>query len=257
MTLPHQHLPIQGVIADLDGVVYRGETAIPDAITAFRRWDEAGVPYMFVTNNATRSAAAFADKLCRLGVRTTPDQVITSPIATADYMQERWAAGTTVYVLGSSALAETMTEAGFRITDVEPEVVVVGLDRDLTYARLQKAVHGVLGGATLIGTNADILLPTENGFDPGAGSILAAVATATRTTPPVIGKPEPRMIEMALKRLGTPKEGTIMIGDQIATDILAGQRAGLRSILVTTGVAADATGTPDLTVDSLLELFDR
>ena len=244
------------VIADLDGVVYRGEAAIPDAVEAFRRWERAGVPYCFVTNNATRSPEAFAEKLTRLGVRTSPAQVVTSPVATAEYMRQRWPAGGPVFVLGAPALASAVTEAGFTITDAEPQAVVIGLDRELTYAKLTTAVHAVLAGAVLIGTNADPRLPIEGGgFDPGAGSILAAVTTATGAKPIVVGKPEPRMIEIALERLGSPRAGTVMIGDQINTDILAGQRAGLRSILVTTGVPRDAAATPDRVVDSLLELF--
>ncbi len=246
---------ITGVVADLDGVVYRGEAPIPDAVEAFRRWERAGVPYCFVTNNATRSAEAFADKLTRLGVRTAPSQVVTSPIATAAAMRERWAPGTPVFVLGAPALADVLRDAGFTVTDDEPEAVVVGLDRDLTYARLRTAVRAVHAGAALIGTNADPRLPVEDGFDPGAGSILAAVAAATGARPVVVGKPEPRMVEMALQRLGTAKATTVMIGDQVCTDILAGQRAGLRAILVTTGVPRDDAAVPDLVVDSLLDLL--
>lgn len=248
---------ISGVIADLDGVVYRGDRPIDSAVEAFRRWDRAGIPYCFVTNNATRTPGAFADKLTGLGVRVSPAQVVTSPIATAQYMSERWAPGTPVFVLGSAALAAAVREAGFVIADRNAQVVVVGLDRDLTYGRLTNAVHAVLAGAVLIGTNGDLRLPVEDGgFDPGAGSILAAVAAATGTKPVIVGKPEPRMIEMALAQLGTAKAGTVMIGDQVCTDILAGRRAGLRTILVTTGVPRDDAATPDRVVDSLLDLLD-
>ena len=247
---------IGGVISDLDGVVYRGEAPIADAVEAFRRWHRAGIPYCLVTNNATRSPEDFADKLTRLGVQTSPAQVVTSPIATAGYLRERWAAGTAVFVLGAAALASALTDAGFAVTDRGPRVVVVGLDRDLTYARLRTAVHAVHAGAVLVATNGDLRLPVEGGgFDPGAGSILAAVAAASGVTPVVVGKPEPRMIEMALQRIGTPRDRTVMIGDQASTDILAGQRAGLRSILVTTGVPRDDSAIPDRMVDSLLELL--
>ncbi len=247
---------ISGVIADLDGVVYRGETPIDDAVSAFQRWERDGVPFCFVTNNATRSPEAFAEKLTRLGVHTTPSQVMTSPIATAAYMRERWDNGIPVFVLGAAALTEAMRDAGFTVTDRHPQAVVVGLDRDFTYARLTTAVHAVLGGAALIATNADPRLPIEGGgFDPGAGSILAAVVAATGAKPVIVGKPAPRMVEMALQRLGTSKDETVMIGDQVNTDILAGQRAGLRSILVTTGVPRDDAAVPDRVVDSLLELL--
>lgn len=247
---------IEAVISDLDGVLYRGEAPIDDAIEAFRRWRQAGVRYCFVTNNATRSPDAFAAKLTGFGVETSPAQVVTSPVATAAYMRERWPAGGPVFVLGAQAIVAAVTDAGFTVTDRSPQAVVVGLDRDLTYARLTVAVHAVMAGAVLIGTNADPRLPVEGGgFDPGAGSILAAVATATGATPIVVGKPEPRMIELALDRLGSSRDRTVMIGDQVGTDIVAGQRAGLHSILVTTGVPRDDAATPDRVVDSLLELF--
>lgn len=247
---------ISGVIADLDGVVYRGDTAIEDAVEAFQRWARAGIPYCFVTNNATRSPEAVADKLTRLGVRAAPSDVVTSPDATADYMRERWPGGATVYVVGAAALSDAMTKAGFTLAEANPQAVVVGLDQAFTYARLRTATHAIQAGAVLIGTNADPRLPVQGGgFDPGAGSILAAVVTASGATPILVGKPEPRMIEMALKRIGTAKAGTVMIGDQVCTDILAGQRAGLRSILVTTGVPRDDAAVPDRVVDSLLDLF--
>ena len=248
---------ILGVIADLDGVVYRGETAIATAVEALARWREAGVPACYVTNNATRTPEAFAEKLTAMGVPTEPRGVITSPVATAAYIRERWPNGADVFVVGAPALAAAMEEVGCRVvTKGAAEVVVVGLDRSFTYEKLLMAAQAVLGGAVLIGTNADPQLPVEGTFEPGAGSILAAIATASRATPTVIGKPEPRMIAMALERLGTPKGSTVMIGDQTSTDIVAGQRAGLRSILVTTGVPVDTvTATPDRIVDSLLELF--
>ena len=247
---------IEAVVSDLDGVVYRGDAPIDSAVEAFRRWRRAGIPYCFVTNNATQSPEAFAAKLTRLGVSASAAEVVTSPVATAGYMRERWPAGGPVLVLGAPALVAAMSDAGFTVTDRDPQAVVVGLDRDLTYARLRAAVHAVLSGAVLIGTNADPRLPVEGGgFDPGAGSILAAVATAGGVKPIVVGKPEPKMVEMALGRLGSPKARTVMIGDQVSTDILAGQRAGLRSILVTTGVPRDESATPDQVVDSLLELF--
>ncbi|MBE7199859.1 MAG: HAD-IIA family hydrolase [Parafilimonas terrae] len=246
---------IRGVVADVDGVVYRGESPIPDAVEAFRRWNEAVVPYCFVTNNSTQTAAFFAAKLTRLGVSASPEQVITSSAATAAFLKAQRPDARTAFVLGSAALRSALTEAGLAITEQRPDVVVVGLDRELTYATLKTATRAVLAGATLIGTNPDPRLPVDDGFDPGAGSVLAAVTTATGTEPLIIGKPQPGMIELALGRLGTPRDSTVMIGDQVATDIVAGQRAGLKSILVTTGVPRDHAAAPDLVVDSLLDLF--
>ena len=244
---------IRGIIADLDGVVYRGDTAIPSAVDAFRAWAARGVPYRFVTNNSTQTPEAFAAKLRRLGVAVTADQVVTSSATTARTLQKSWAPGTPIFAIGAQALTDALTGAGFVIDERRAKVVVVGLDRALTYARLKVAVAAVLAGATLIGTNPDPVLPVEDGFEPGAGSILAAVATASGATPVIIGKPETPMIATALESLGTARGATVMIGDQISTDILAGQRTGLRSILVTTGVRNDGPqlAVPDLIVASL------
>lgn len=248
--------PIAGVVSDLDGVVYRGDAAIPDAVEAFARWRRAGVPACFVTNNATRTPESFAAKLSGLGVPTEPWQVVTSPVAAAAYLGERWPGGTTAYVVGAPALEAALVEAGHEVTERRPAVVVVGLDRGFTYAKLRTAVRAVRAGAVLVGTNPDLILPVEDGFDPGAGALLAAIASASGVRPTIVGKPEPRMVEIALGRLGTPPDATVMIGDQAATDIAAGRAAGLRSILVTTGVPGEPSGVaPDATVDSLLDLF--
>lgn len=248
---------IRGVIADLDGVVYRGDNPIPDAVEAFDRWARAGLSYGFVTNNSTRSAEDVALKLGRMGVRVEPKQIVTSASAAAELMGSRWPQGTPVYVIGAPSLTTAIETAGFEITDREPQVVVMGLDREITHEKLKIAVRAIMNGARLIGTNPDLLLPTDDGFEPGAGAMLTAVAAAARTTPLVVGKPEPHMIITAMGRLGTAPADTVMIGDQVATDIQAGKRAGICSVLVTTGVPsgdADALEPPDFTVDSLLEI---
>ena len=248
---------IAGVISDLDGVLYRGDTAIPEAIEAVNAWQLAGVPVVYVTNNSTRTAAEFAAKLTAMGAPTKADRVITTSNATAAHIRQRWPAGTGVNVVGSLALRQAMLDAGLAVRDGDVEVVVVGLDREISYGRLKTAVRALLAGAALIGTNPDLLFPADDGFEPGAGCMLAAIAAAAGiTSPPVIGKPEPHLLEAARALIGTPKERTIMIGDQLATDIEAARRAGMPSVLVRTGVSARApdVSIADFVVDSLADI---
>lgn len=249
---------IRGIISDLDGVAYRGGVAIPDAVRAFQAWHERGLPYAFVTNNATKSAAAFAAKLTAIGVPATADQVFNAVAATASLMRRRWPDGGRVFAIGETPLFEAIEAAGFRLVgDDDAEIVVLGSDYELSYAKLRTAVRAALAGAAVVVTNPDMLTPADDGFEPCVGVLMAAVAAAVPgCSPIVVGKPEPLMIEEALAYLGTPRAETIMVGDQLATDVLAGQRAGLRSILVTTGVpSAVVPGvTPDKVIASLLDL---
>ena len=248
---------IRGIISDLDGVVYRGETSFPEAVAAFGVWRRAGIPYAFVTNNATKSAAQFAAKLERMGVYATPAQVITAISATASLMRRRWREGTRIFAIGEKPLFDALAESGFEFASEQAEVVVLGFDYELTYAKLRIAVRAALGGAAVVVTNPDVVTPSDDGFEPCVGATLAALMAAVPAANPIIvGKPESHMIEEALAYIGAARSETIMIGDQIATDIAAGQKAGLRSILVTTGVPNPQRSevTPHRVVANLLEL---
>ncbi len=253
-------LPIYAIISDLDGVVYRGDEPIPDAVEAFRIWREQGVPYAFVTNNATKSAIQFAAKLERMGVDVTPDRIFNTVSTTAAVMRSRWPPGTRIFVIGEKPLFDVLDASGYVLAGEDAEVIVLGFDYDLSYAKLRTAVRCALAGAAVVVTNPDVLTPTNHGCEPCVGTTAAFVKAAVPAISPIImGKPEPHMIEAALGRLGLSRANTVMIGDQISTDIVAGQRAGLRSILVTTGVSAKPSEdvVPDLTIASLLTLVAR
>lgn len=246
--------PIEGIISDLDGVVYRGNAAISDAIEAFERWQASGLPFCFVTNNSTHTPEDIVRKLETFGLSIKPKDVVTSAIATAELIRTKYPDASRVYVVGASSLVEAIAGVGLETTDRKPEVIVMGLDRQITHGKLRIAVEAILNGAAFIGTNPDLLLPTANGFEPGAGAMLAAVAAATQVKPLIVGKPEAHMIESALARLGTARSSTLLIGDQIPTDIQAGKRAGLPTVLVTTGVPAREDSSlmpPDFIVSSL------
>jgi 4-nitrophenyl phosphatase len=250
---------IRGIISDLDGVAYRGDTAIPSSVRAFRAWQQQGVPYAFVTNNSTKSAAQFAAKLTSIGIPAEPRQVFNTISAVTALLARRWPQGTPVFAIGEQALLAAIEAAGYDLTSESPEVVVLGFDSTLDYAKLRTAIRAALAGAAIIATNPDVLTPVHDGYDPCVGVLTAAVVAAVPSVNPiVVGKPHPFLIEQALAYLGTAKHETIMIGDQIATDIAAGKAAGLRSILLASDVPFNtATGVvPDRVVSSLLDLLD-
>ncbi|WP_024512708.1 HAD-IIA family hydrolase [Bradyrhizobium sp. ARR65] len=248
---------IEAVISDLDGVIYRGDAGIADAIQAFQAWQAEGLPFCFVTNNSTHTAEDVVRKLDRFGLAIAPENVVTSAVTTAELIRKTYPGLTRAFVIGARSLVDAVASRGLEVTDRKPEVVVMGLDREITHEKLRIAVEAILSGAVLIGTNPDLLLPTINGFEPGAGAMITAVALATQVKPLIVGKPEPHMIEIALARLKTPRSSTLMIGDQIPTDIQAGKRAGLPTVLVTTGVPSredPSLLSPDFIVSSLRDI---
>jgi len=254
-------MTIEAIISDLDGVVYRGDRPIPGAVEAINEWARRGIGYAFVTNNATLSPAAFARKLNGMGVDVEPDRVVTSVEAAAAYLAKTSPASTRTFVIGEKALFDAVGRAGAEIVDGEDvEAVVLGFDYLLDYAKLRTAVRAVMNGAALIVTNPDVITPADTGYEPCVGAILAAIVAAVPQARPVVaGKPSPLMIEEALRRLGTVREHTIMVGDQIQTDIVAGQAAGLRSFLVTTGVPSigEAAAVPDAVIAGLGDIRIR
>lgn len=257
LRMHHDWPSVEGIISDLDGVIYRGKVPIADAVDTFNRWQARGLPFCFVTNNSTHTPDDVISKLAGFGLAIGSRNVVTSAITTADLIRNNYPELSRVYVIGAPSLVGAIAAADLEVTDRKPQVVVMGLDRLITHEKMRIAVNAILDGAVFIGTNPDLLLPTENGFEPGAGAALAAVTAATQTKPIIVGKPEVHMIETALARLGTPRRSTLMIGDQIATDIQAGKRAGLPSVLVTTGVPSRQDPTliaPDFTVSSLTQM---
>jgi 4-nitrophenyl phosphatase len=252
---------IRGVLLDLDGVVYEGRNVIPEAPRFFERLRRAGWPLQFITNNSSATPEQFADRLESMGIPTAPSDVLTSAIATADFLRKRSPEGGRAYVIGEQGLREAVESAGFEIVEDQPDFVLVGLDRGLDYHKLTVAIRGVMAGATFIGSNPDTTLPAEDGLIPGAGSTQAAIRAATGVTPLIIGKPEPTMTIMALERIGLIPAETASIGDRLDTDILGGHRAGTPTILVLTGIstreeAERAEVRPSLVAENLDEVAE-
>lgn len=233
-----------GWVLDLDGVVWLVERAIPGAPEAVARLRAAGERVLFVTNNSSQPVAAVEGALAAIGVPADGD-VVTSAQAAATLL----APGERALVLGGQGVVEALGARGVDTVVGDPggpvDAVVVGLTKDLTYDRLAAAVRAVLGGARLVGTNADATLPTASGPLPGAGSILAAVATATGVTPVVAGKPHQPMAAAVLARLGDAAGGHWLAGDRPDTDGRFAGVLGARFGLVLTGV----TSAADLPVD--------
>ncbi len=247
----------KGYLIDLDGTMYRGTEKIDAAVRFVRKLAARNIPYLFVTNNSTRTPEQVAEKLRGFDIPATAEQIFTSAMATANYIHER-KNNAKIYFIGEKGLYEALKTEGFRFAREDADTVVVGLDRNVTYEKFAVACLAIRNGAEFISTNSDVAIPTERGFMPGNGSLTALVATSTRKEPVFIGKPEPIITEQALHILGTKKEETLMVGDNYDTDILAGIRAGIDTLIVHTGVTpkeklAEYEIQPTYSVDTLDE----
>lgn len=238
-------------VFDLDGVVYLGTTAIPGAPGAIRELQARGDQVFYLTNNSTRSRADYAARLNRLEIPTVPEQVMTSAYATGLYLQEHGAGGQSVYVLGERGLGEEMALAGFRVLGNDAteraDWVVAGLDRELDFASLNAAFQHVRKGARFVATNRDATYPMETGEIPGGGSVVAALEASAGPAEITIGKPELTTWLEILRMAGVEARDAVMVGDRPETDILGGNRVGMRTVLVLSGVAKaeDLPNLPD------------
>ena len=227
---------IKGVILDMDGVLWRGDEPLPGIADLFVFLQRRGIRFLLATNNSSRTPADYVAKLARLGIYGVDEaQIVTSGSTTVIYLQIHYPAGTHIHVLGGDGLKAMITRAGFVVSD-DADVVVVGIDFAVTYEKLKRAALLIRKGATFIGTNADATFPLPDGLAPGAGSLLAALRTATSVEPIVMGKPSAPMFEAGLRVLGTDAAYTLMVGDRLDTDILGAQKMGLHAVLVLTGV---------------------
>lgn len=234
----------QGVICDLDGVVYRGPTAVPGAVETLNRVTASGIPVAFATNNASRSPDAVGEHLCELGVAPHGWSVVTSSQAAAAYLAALLPEKAAVFAVGGPGVAQALTEvklAPIRISEVDGTVVaavVQGLGMDVTWRELAEIGHLVQGGAIWVATNLDLMLPTSRGPAPGNGALVAAVQTATSARPQVVGKPGVALFDLALRRLGTDQAETLMCGDRLDTDIEGANAAGMDSLVVLSGISS-------------------
>jgi 4-nitrophenyl phosphatase len=247
-----QDTTLRLVIFDLDGVMYRGRQPVPGAADLVASLRAAGLLIRFATNNSMTARAGYVPRLVEMGVPTEVGEIVTSTSATVDHLHAHLPAVRRVMAVGAAGMLEELRGAGFQAVaaaDAVPasydggplegtyDAVVAGLDPSFDFRRLAAATTAIRSGARFVATNADRRYPTPTGFLPGAGSIVAAIQAASGADPLVIGKPEPGIFTAILERAGIRPEQAVAIGDNPDADMVAAHRAGMRSILVLTGVA--------------------
>lgn len=259
-------LNIKALILDMDGVIWRSDSPIGDLPAIFKRIEARGLKYVFATNNGTKTPEQYVETLERLGVRVSPQQVVTSALGVAHMLSRKFARGTKVFIIGEDGIRTALEEKGFEILSVEKaqdaQAVVMGIDRDITFEKMREAALLVRRGVPFYATNPDKTFPTPRGEIPGAGAWISVITTATGVEPVYAGKPFPFMMELSLERLGTEKEETLVVGDRLETDIAAGQAVGCPCALVLSGVStreqAEAWSPKiDIVVDDLASLIQE
>jgi 4-nitrophenyl phosphatase len=255
---------IKALIIDMDGVIWKGDAPIGDLPSIFRKIRERGLRFVFATNNGTKSPEEYQEKLRTLGVEIEPSQVVTSALGIAFMLDREYPKGTKIFMIGENGICTALEEKGFEILSVEraPEaqIFVMGIDRGINFQKVAEATLLVRNGIPFYATNTDRTFPTPRGEIPGAGAWLSIITTATGVDPIVAGKPYPFLMELALEKLGTKKEETLVIGDRLETDIAAGQGVGCPCALVLSGVSTREEAdqwTPkiDMVADDLASLI--
>jgi NagD protein len=250
-----------GYLIDMDGVIYRGGHLIPGADRFVTGLLEANIPFLFLTNNSQRTRRDVATRLSRLGIDITEQHIFTCAMATARFLSHQKPDGT-AYVIGEGGLLTALHENGYSIVDKDPDYVVVGEGRTITFEMLETALRMIVGGAKLVATNLDPNCPTEKGVRPGCGSTVAMLETASGLKAFSVGKPSPFMLRAARKELALPTDQTVVIGDTMETDILGGVQLHYRTILVLSGSTrrddlSRYAYRPDKIVDSIADLDPR
>lgn len=229
-------------LLDGDGVLYRGLEPLPGAQAFIDALNTHTTPYLLLTNNAALTPQQLATKMAPMQIAIDAQHIFTSAMATAQWLQGRYPANARVLAVGEDGLRLALREAGFTLVEDyrAAELVVAGLDRTATYARLAEAALAIGRGCPFIATNPDLSIPTERGIEPGAGAVIAFLQAATGVTPPMIGKPAAAFFHQAMARLGVQPDETVMVGDRYETDILGAHNAGIRSAAVLTGITSAA-----------------
>jgi 4-nitrophenyl phosphatase len=232
---------IKALIIDMDGVIWRSDTPIGDLAHTFKCIRERGMKFVFATNNSTKTSEQYVEKLAKFGVAAEPWQVITSSQAAAHAVAQKFPRGTKVFMIGEDGVRGPLEEKGFEIVAVanasKAQVVVMGIDREITFEKISEAALLVRSGIPFYVTNTDKTFPTTRGEIPGSGAWVSVITTATDVEPIVAGKPFPFLIDLSLEKLGTRKEETLVVGDRLETDIAAGQGVGCPTALVLSGVS--------------------
>jgi NagD protein len=246
---------------DMDGVLVHEESAIPGADRFLARLRELELPFLVLTNNSIYTRRDLAARLRASGLDVPEESIWTSALATARFLQEQRPGGS-AFVIGESGLTTALHEAGYTLTERNPDYVVLGETRVYSFGRITQGIRLIAGGARFIATNPDPTGPTPDGPLPATGSVAALISRATNVAPYFVGKPNPLMMRTALNTLDAHSESTAMIGDRMDTDVVSGLEAGLRTFLVLSGVTTrdEAERYPyraSRIVDSVADLVDE
>lgn len=246
-------------VLDMDGTLYLGENVLPGAIDFIHELEDKGKKYIYLTNNSSRAGEDYIPRLQNLGFPCTKDQVFTSGMATAEYLLKNYP-GKAVYPVGTLRFLMELGSYGIAFSEENPAAVVVGFDRELTYTKLEKAVHFLRKGAAFVAANPDWVCPMPNDeVLPDCGSICALLTAASGKTPFYIGKPNRSMIDILSERTGIENSKIVCVGDRLYTDIAVGVNAGALSALVLSGetteaMLVDSEIKPDYVFASVREL---
>ncbi len=230
-----------GFICDMDGVIYHGNKLL-DGVKEFVEWlKKENKKFVFLTNSSERTIRELQEKLGRMGIKVDKSHFYTSALATASFLASQKPNGS-AYIIGEAGLINALYNAGYTMNHIDPDYVVMGEARTYSYERIEKSVNLVLRGAKLIGTNPDLTGPIENGIAPATKALIAPIELATGRQAYFVGKPNPLMMRIALKKLGVRREDAIIIGDRMDTDIIAGIESEIDTCLVLSGIT-DLEGT--------------
>lgn len=228
----------KGFICDMDGVIYHGNKILP-GVKEFINWlNKENKQYLFLTNSSERTPKELQDKLYRMGVEVDENVFYTSALATAHFLASQLPNGT-AYVIGDAGLINALYKVGYTMNNVDPDYVVVGESRTYSFEKIEQAINLVLKGAKLIGTNPDLTGPVEKGIVPSTKALMAPIELSTGKKAYYLGKPNPLMMRIALKKIGMPREETIIIGDRMDTDIIAGIESEIDTLLVLSGITTN------------------
>ncbi|MBN9605678.1 MAG: HAD family hydrolase [Actinomycetales bacterium] len=247
-------------LTDMDGVLVHENTPLPGAPELIRQWTERGTPYLVLTNNSIFTPRDLAARLRASGLPVPEDRIWTSALATADFCASQMPGGS-AFVIGEAGMTTALHEAGFVMTETDPDYVVVGETRNYSFEAITKAIRLINRGARFIATNPDATGPSADGVLPATGAISALITKATGKEPYVVGKPNPMMFRSAMNKIGAHSEVTGMIGDRMDTDVVAGIEAGLHTVLVLTGISDEREierypFRPSEVIDGVHELVD-
>jgi NagD protein len=256
MTAPRA--PAECWLIDMDGVLMHEGEALPGAAEFLARLAERGRRFLVLTNNSIFTPRDLSARLARGGLMAPEESIWTSALATADFLASQLPGGT-AYVIGEAGLTTALHEAGYTLTEVRPDYVVLGETRTYSFEAITRAIRLIGSGARFIATNPDVTSPSAEGPLPATGSVAAMITRATGAQPYFVGKPNPMMFRSAMNRISAHSETTVMIGDRMDTDVVAGIEAGLETILVLTGStrAADVARfpyRPTRVVDSIADV---